>query len=315
LYKDKNYDMGRKVYAIGESLIDIIFSNGDVQAARPGGSMLNSVVSLGRTKTDVVFLSEFGDDRAGGFIADFLEKNNVRTGLIYRYQDGKTPLALAFLDQNGNASYEFYKPYPIERLQLQMPGFEKDDVLLFGSFFGIDPSIRTKLTDILNLAREQEMLIVYDPNFRKPHAHELPTLKPYILENIRYSSLVKASNEDLEIIFGTCNPDELRRIDELKEKVMIITHGAEGTQLETPDFSGFYPARKIEVKSTIGAGDNFNAGLIYGLLAHKITHQTIAGITEHQWQNIISYAINFAAETCMSYDNYISHEFAASLNK
>jgi fructokinase len=303
----------RKVYAIGESLIDIIFNDGDVQAARPGGSMLNSAVALGRSGTDVVFLSEFGDDLAGNFIADFLAKNHVKTHLVHRYKDGKTPLALAFLNPKGDASYEFYKPYPQNRLQIEMPVFSKEDVFLFGSFFGIDPALRTKLLNIVNQAFEKEVLIVYDPNFRKPHAHELPRLKPYILENIRMSSLIKASNEDLEIIFGTCKPEMLRGIDELKDKILIITHGAEGAQLDTGKISRIFPAKKIEVKSTIGAGDNFNAGLIYGLIAHNATHDTLNHLDELAWESIITYALSFAAETCMSYDNYISEEFAEKL--
>jgi fructokinase len=303
----------RKVYAIGESLIDIIFSNGDVQAARPGGSMLNSAISLGRCGKDVIFLSEFGDDKAGNFISEFLEKNNVQTEYVFRYQDGKTPLALAFLNQKGDASYEFYKLYPQNRLQISMPDFNSGDVFLFGSFFGIDPNIRLQLTNILNSARSKEMLIVYDPNFRKPHAHELPKLKPFILENIRFSSLLKASDEDLEIIFGTCEPAELRKTDELKNKILIITHGARGAQLDTGAISRFFPAPPIEVKSTIGAGDNFNAGLIYGLLAMNAYHNTLQNLNEDQWETVITYARRFAAETCMSYDNYISDEFAQNL--
>jgi fructokinase len=38
----------RKIYGIGETVLDIIFKNGQPQAAKPGGAMLNSMVSLGR---------------------------------------------------------------------------------------------------------------------------------------------------------------------------------------------------------------------------------------------------------------------------
>jgi fructokinase len=303
----------KKVYAIGESLIDIIFSNGDVKAAKAGGSMLNSAISLGRARQDIVFLSEFGQDQGGNFISDFLEQNHVRTDLIHRYKDGKTPIALAFLNEKGDASYDFYKPYPPKRLQLDVPQFTPDDVFLFGSFFGIDPSIRETLLSIVRSARDHGALIVYDPNFRKPHAHELEKLRPFILENIELASIVKASNEDMELIFGESDPKNLRKIKQLSDKPLFITQGSSGALLDTTGYSCFYPAQKIEVVSTIGAGDNFNAGLIYGLINQHVAHHNISLVNSEQWAIIAGYAMGFAANVCLSYDNYISQEYASQL--
>ncbi len=46
----------RKIYGIGETVFDIIFKNGQPQAAKPGGAMLNSSVSLGRIGLPVSFI-------------------------------------------------------------------------------------------------------------------------------------------------------------------------------------------------------------------------------------------------------------------
>jgi len=305
----------RKVYAIGESLIDIIFSNGEVKAAKAGGSMLNSSVSLGRAGVEVNFLSEFGLDNGGEFISDFLKKNNVQTGFIHQYTEGKTPMALAFLNEKGDASYDFYKIYPKNRLQIELPPFKPGDIFLFGSFFGIDPAIREPLMKIVHEAHRRGVLIVYDPNFRKPHAHELPRLRPLILENMALSGIVKGSNEDMEIIFGQNDPQKLRQINELKDKTLIITRGAEGAVVDTPGYNSFFPARKIEVVSTIGAGDNFNAGLIYGLINQEVSPANISKLAGTQWEKIISFAMGFASNVCMSYENYISPEFAETLSE
>jgi len=89
----------RKIYAIGESLVDIIFSNGEPKTAKAGGSMLNSAVSLGRIGLPVSLITEYGDDDPGALIDSFLRKNGVGTDLVYRFKNGKTALALAFLDE------------------------------------------------------------------------------------------------------------------------------------------------------------------------------------------------------------------------
>lgn len=303
----------RKIYAIGESLIDIIFNEGEVKAAKAGGSMLNSAVSLGRAGLDMVFLSEFGNDLAGTFVADFLEKNGVTTTYIHRYNQGKTPLALAFLNEKGDASYDFYKLYPKERLQLQMPVFQQDDIFLFGSFFGLDPAVRSPLLKIVEQARASGTIIVYDPNFRKPHAHQLEELLPVILENMELASIIKASNEDLELIFGHSDPAQLINIPQLQNKPLVITQGAKGARLISSWLDSTYAVRKIEVVSTIGAGDNFNAGLIYGLVKENVTIQNLSRLNTGQWGKIIGLAMAFASNVCQSYDNYISPDFAKTL--
>ena len=63
--------------------------------------MLNTSVSLGRLGLPVSFISEIGEDHVGLNIVDFLIENNVDTSFVYRFRDGKTALALAFLNRTG----------------------------------------------------------------------------------------------------------------------------------------------------------------------------------------------------------------------
>ena len=159
----------RKIYTIGETLYDIIFQNNQPIASKPGGAMLNTAVTLGRLQLSVNLISEYSDDPVGEKIETFLEENHVQTDHIYKYHDGQTAIALAFLDKDNNASYTFYKSYPAERLNIRIPEFQKDDILIFGSFFALNFEVRDKLLDLLQKAREQGAIILYDPNFRSPH--------------------------------------------------------------------------------------------------------------------------------------------------
>src|ERR1035437_6824051 len=101
----------RKVYTIGETVLDIVFKNLQPVAAKAGGSMLNTAVSLGRLGLPVHFISEYGIDTVGEIIDGFLNSNSVATQYVYHYADGKSALALAFLDEKNNANYSFYKAY------------------------------------------------------------------------------------------------------------------------------------------------------------------------------------------------------------
>ena len=66
--------------------------------------------------------------------------------------------------------------------------------------------------------------------------------------------------------------------------------------------------------STIGAGDNFNAGFVYGLIKYGITKDMIdSGLDEEQWDHIIRCAQLFSVQCCKSINNYVDQEFGAQM--
>ena len=77
--------MTRTIIGIGETVLDIVFKNGQPQAAVPGGSVFNSMISLGRTvgrKTPEVKLimeSQVGNDYVADLMTDFMGQNGIST--------------------------------------------------------------------------------------------------------------------------------------------------------------------------------------------------------------------------------------------
>ncbi len=300
----------RKIYAIGETLLDIIFRDGQPQTAKPGGSMLNTVVSLGRMSLPVSFISEYGNDNVGDLIADFLVDNGVDLSFVHRYEEGETALALAFLDEKNDAHYTFYKSYPKNRLNITFPRLTGDDIVLCGSFYALSSEIREKYLNFITQASNAGAIVLYDPNFRRSHLSEIESLRPLIIENMKLASIVRGSDEDFRNIFGTKDPMSTRdRVNEYCSNI-VYTANADGVYVFTSSFSGKFPVRKIEPVSTIGAGDNFNAGMIYALYNAGIKIKDLEVIGENEWNKVISTAVAFATDVCMSYENYISTEFA-----
>ena len=83
--------------------------------------------------------------------------------------------------------------------------------------------------------------------------------------------------------------------------------------LRTKTIKKDYPVAPLQTVSTIGAGDNFNAGLVFGLLKNRIRKADLDELTEADWDKIIASGMSFSREVCASFDNYISKEFAAKL--
>lgn len=305
--------MKRVVYTIGETVYDIIFQHGQIQAGRVGGSMLNSSVSLGRLGYDICFVSEVGNDDLGKLVIDFLKKNSVNTGFIDRFNEGKTPVALAFLDEVKNARYTFLKQYPEKRLQQQLPLVTENDIVMFGSFFSISPSVRATVLRFIRQAGEAGALVIYDPNIRKPHKNEIPELLPMIFENFALADIVRASHEDFQTIFGTDEADEASRIVKAySDAALIFTRGSNGINLFAGDCNREYSVPAIEVVCTIGAGDTFNAGIAKSLIDQGILKRRLSEISPNQWDQLIQTGINLSQEVCRSFDNYVTGNQASN---
>jgi len=300
----------RRIYGIGETVLDIIFKDGQPQAAKAGGSVLNSVVSMGRMGLPVSFISEYGLDNVGELIDKFLKDNGVDSSSVHRFRDGSTSLALAFLNEKNDASYTFYKDFPEKRLDIKFPEIRKDDIVQCGSFYAIWPEIREKFKRFIQSAKESGALILYDPNFRKTHVSELDTLKPLIIENMKMTTLLRGSDEDFKNIFGAVTADEAWEVAKKYCKCLVYTANIDGVYVRTMSYSGKFPVRKITPVSTIGAGDNFNAGMLTSIYNNRISGDQLHLIGEEKWSQIITSAVDFATHVCMSYENYISDEFA-----
>lgn len=301
----------RKVIGIGETILDIIFRGNQPHAAVPGGSVFNGLVSLGRLGVDVLFISEIGNDRVGDIIQNFMQENHISTRYVDRFPDGKSPLSLAFLDENQDAQYTFYKDYPKQRLEVPLPPIEKDDIFIFGSYYSLNPVLRKRVYEFLEYAKERGAILYYDPNFRQAHAHEAIHVMPTVLENFEFADIVRGSDEDFYNLFKLTDLDRVYQ-DHVQFYCdnFLTTRGANGVDLRTSRFTSHIDAQSIQPVSSIGAGDNFNAGIIYGLLKYQVRKQDLPTLDKDKWQKIIQCGIDFSAEVCQSYDNYISSDFA-----
>ena len=154
---------------------------------------------------------------------------------------------------------------------------------------------------MLRGARAAGAWLYYDVNFRKNHIAELPEVMPNIEENMRLADVVRGSTEDFEYLYG------LRDGTAIYERVrrycptLILTDGARPIRLYSPEGCESYPVERIVTVSTIGAGDNFNAGYIYARLK---------GLDDR-----IGMAQRWSQDVCRQLGNNISDALVETLKK
>lgn len=307
--------MGR-VIGIGETILDILFKDNQPVKAVPGGSVYNSMISLGRMGVDCSFISEVGDDRVGGMILSHLRDSGVNASAVCSFSGGKSPLSLAFLNERNDAEYLFYKDYPNNRLEVEFPQINEGDIVIYGSYFVLNPVLRAKTKAFLEYAHAQGALLYYDINFRKTHIPERIKLSEALIENLEFADIVRGSADDFRYLYEMTDAAKV-----YKEKIMfycrnfIFTSGDGDVFLFKGNESSRYPVKKVNVVSTVGAGDSFNAGIIYGLVSAGIDRNALSGLTMEQWNRIMGCGLDFSAYACTSMENYIDKQWATEYKK
>ena len=306
----------RKVIGIGETVLDIIFKDDEPVSAVPGGSVFNALISLGRAGVNAALISETGNDHIGKKIIRFMESNGIDSSNVNVYAESKSPLSLAFLNEKNDAEYIFYKDHPHDQLDFIYPDIQPDDIVMFGSFYAINPVIRPQVAGLLEYAKNHGAILYYDVNFRASHSNEVLKITPNLLDNLEMADVVRGSNEDFSILFKHNDADSVYRTDiSFYCHNFIYTQGSEPVEVRAEGgINCQYPVGNTQTVSTIGAGDNFNAGFVYGLIKYGITKDDIQrGLTREQWDKLVECAQMFSCECCKSLNNYISKEFGEKL--
>lgn len=306
----------RKVIGIGETVLDIIFKGGQPIGAFPGGSVFNAIVSLGRTGVCTTFISETGNDRIGDQVVSFLRDNGVNADLVNRCPNGQSPVSLAFLDEHNNAEYLFYKDHPHDHVDFVYPDIQPDDIVIVGSFFAVNPAVRPQVMGLLDYAHNHGAIIYYDVNYRPAHKNDVMKITPNLIENLEFADIVRGSREDFETLYRKSDPDKVYTAEiSFYCKKFVYTQGADPVIVRADgNFRREYAVADMETVSTIGAGDNFNAGLLYGLIRYGITKDQLdRGLAPEEWDKLVAYAQLFSNECCKGIYNYVSKEFGEKL--
>lgn len=263
------------VAVVGESLVDLIRQPSGEFRPFCGGSPYNVARALGRMGAPVSYLSPIGEDSLGDLLADALEAEGVR--LPGARSTRPTSLALVTLDDAGQPAYALYREgvadrdVTAEELLARLP--ESTKVLHTGSL-ALVPGEIEKMMDLLREVRARGILVAVDVNMRPSVEPALETYVDGVLSLLPLCDLVKASDEDLEVLGLNGAPEELAAqvLERLGSPGLVaVTRGGEGALLVTPSATVSRGAWPIGVVAdTVGAGDCFQAALLCALHRHGL---------------------------------------------
>ena len=289
----------------GDALIDFVPTRNAEgrEAVMPavGGSCLNVAIGMARLGAPTGFVGGISTDMFGRMIADHAAASNVELSFATR-SDHQTTLAFVRIVA-GESHYAFYDAETATRNWTYRRGsipFDKVEVLHIGSTTLVNDQGAAE-TKALIADALMSSTISFDPNCRPNLVKDKPAYLARMVEFAASADLVKMSDVDFAYLFGE-EPYQQRANAMLGQgtSLVVITRGNNGAMAWHAKAGHVeVTAPKIEVADTIGAGDSFQAALLFAL--HKqgrLARPQLKDISAEELRRALSFAANCAGLTC-----------------
>lgn len=242
-----------------------------------GGCSINMAVTIHNLGGCGHIVSCIGNDQAGREILRYLDDHGLSLQLV-RSLSGATGNCLVFSEPEGERTFLTSKgmdtAFP--------PAFAQDILALAPAWAGVtgyyllgdEPS---RIMDCMEQLHRNGTRFLFDPSPR------VGDIQPEILERIvRISDILTPSSTELPALGGERGIPALTGCG----KTVILTHGASGGTVYTPDQSFDYASAPCNTVDTNGAGDSFSGALLYAMVNH------------YSLQQGVELAARCAAKTC-----------------
>ena len=229
-----------------------------------GGTASIMVSGLGKMGVRVKLLGKIGKDIFGDFVLGRLVACGVDISEIKRVDNAQTPITLGFVNAEGKRRllHCFGTDAITTEEDFDLSPYNSDSIFYVG---GIDVVIKMRgepVARVLKRAKERGMTTVLDTVF-DPFKEWFPVIEssiPWV--DVLITSLKEAvhyaESEDPEEMIQFFSEKSVKSIVlKMGEKGCIVKDGRKRYRLECPEMTA---------RDTIGAGDNFVAGYIAGMV-------------------------------------------------
>lgn len=294
----KKYD----VTALGELLIDFTENGVSNQSnpyfeANPGGAPCNVLAMLTSLGRQTAFIGKVGDDHLGHFLENILTEIGISTQNLLMDEKIHTTLAFVHTLPDGDRDFSFYRnpgaDMMLTKEEIQTDLIKQSRLFHFGTLSSTHQGARAATRYALDIARQNHLLISFDPNLRPPLWDSLEDAKKEILYGMQYCDILKISDNEMEFLFGDQDYDagaaKLRA--QYGIPLILVTLGKNGSVAYYQDTKVFVPSFSLpDTIETTGAGDTFCACVL-----NYILDKGLEGLTREDLSQMLLFANAAAA--------------------
>jgi sugar/nucleoside kinase (ribokinase family) len=234
----------------------------DDAALAIGSSSAIFACGAARLGLRVAFIGVCADDVFGRFMLAELGKRDVDVSNVLIREGGQTGLSV-ILDLGADRAILTHPGLiPALRRQDIPDGLLRQARHLHVASYFLQTGLRAGLPGLFQRAHSLGLSTSLDPNWDPSDEwrgfEELLPLVDVFLPN---------ENEAMAIA-GAESLDRALEFLASRAKVVAVKRGADGAALRTEDTTIWVHSPPVEVADTVGAGDSFDAGFLYGFLNH-----------------------------------------------
>jgi fructokinase len=255
-----------RILSTGEILWDIV-EGGEFL----GGAPLNFSVTSQKLGGLVSLLTGVGDDELGRKALRQMNSLGLKSDFVQIVREAPTGTAQVTLDDSGSATFRIGRPAAFDVLNVNSGLIERcqtarPDWIYFGTLANAHASNEQLLHSLVD--QLQPVRCFYDMNLRDGH-WSLP-----LIERLSaLATVIKLNDEEAKRIFGLkfgSLPYTLERFcqrwsEAFGAQQICVTMGSAGCALYSDNVFQTFGGYSVDVVDTVGAGDAFAAGLLYGL--------------------------------------------------
>lgn len=276
---------------LGEALVDMIptSAQNDTYVKAAGGAPANVSVGIAKLGGKATFLGKVGDDILGHFLYDTLDSYGVQTKMQFD-ERARTGLTFVTLSESGERDFHFYIEQSADAQltaeEIDAALFHEHRLFHFGSISLIHEPSKTATLRAIELAKQNGLIISYDPNVRLRLWQSPQHAKDVIHATLPYADILKLSDE--ELLFLTDCEDVETGIKKLPNvPLLLITLGERGCMYRFNGHVATVDGISVTAIDTTGAGDAFMSSVLCHIDA---LGKSLTEISDEEMANIVKLA-------------------------
>lgn len=239
------------------------------------GAEVNVAIGLNRLGHTVSYVTKLGTDPFGTYIENKLKEEGLYTQ-ITKDPVHFTGYQLKSKVEEGDPEVFYYRR---NSAASHLTEEDADRVDFSGAkvlhITGIPPALsescRNATYRLIDRAREQGMLICFDPNLRPSLWNSQEEMIAVINDIASKADIVLPGTGEGKILMGSEEPEKIAEFYRNNGAgTVIVKAGAKGAYLDSGELRKFIAGYKVKkVVDTVGAGDGFAVGIISAYLEGK----------------------------------------------
>lgn len=232
------------------------------------GAEVNVAIGLKRLGHSVAYVTKLGTDPFGTYIENKLREEGLDVQ-ITKDEHHFTGYQLKGKVLEGDPEVFYYRKNSAASClsveDIEKVNFEGAKVLhITGIPPALSKSCREATYRLIERARENEMLVSFDPNLRPTLWESEDVMIRTINDIASKADIVLPGTGEGKILMGSEKPEEISEFYRKNgAKAVIVKVGGDGAYGDWEGEKAFFPGYKVkEVVDTVGAGDGFAVGIL-----------------------------------------------------